>query len=220
MDVKCILSFLKELAKNNRQEWFQENKADFEKAKFEFAEFVSKLILRIGKFDNSVKNLSTKNCIFRIYRDVRFSKDKTPYKTNFGAYIAGKGKNRNKAGYYFHLEPGNYFIGGGIYMPPADVLKRIRNEIYFNTPKFKKLICQKTFKSLFGELYGEKLVNVPKEFPKDHPDGELLKYKSYTLLHSITEKQLLAKDLFEYTIQVYKAMQPFNDFINKALENK
>jgi uncharacterized protein (TIGR02453 family) len=218
MNSKLILAFLKDLTENNNQEWFHKNKAAYEKARQEFEAFINRLIPAIATFDKGIKNVTAKECLFRIYRDIRFSKDKTPYKNNFGAFIAPNGKNSRSSGYYFHIEPSGSMVAGGMYMPPADVLKLVRNEIYFRADDFKKIIHHKTFISYFGSVEGEKLVNAPKDFPKDFPDIELLKYKSYAVIHKLTDKLFLSDKLFDETLKIFKAMFPLNVFLNSALE--
>ncbi len=218
MNSKLVLNFLKTLSENNNQEWFHNNKSAYDEAKKEFETFVNKLIPAVAEFDKGIQNISVKDCTYRIYRDIRFSKDKTPYKINMGAYIVKNGKKSNRAGYYFHIEPGGSLLAGGIYLPPPDVLKAVRSEIYYNAEKFKKIIYDKEFVKLFGELDPDKLVNAPKDFPKDFPDIDLLKYKNYTFIHKLTDKQILSENLFEETIRMFKAMYPFNSFINNALD--
>ena len=136
---KNILLFLNELKNNNNRDWFHANKPKYNEAKVEFENYINNLIPEIGKFDNEIKHLEAKECIFRIFRDVRFSKDKSPYKPNFGAYIVKGGKKSGNAGYYLHIEPENSFLGGGIYMPPSNILKAIRIEIYENIDEFKSI---------------------------------------------------------------------------------
>jgi len=218
MNSKAILAFLQELNENNNQEWFHSHKTIYNEAKLEFENFVNKLIPAIAEFDNGIKNITAKDCTYRIYRDIRFSKDKTPYKINMGAYMVKNGKKSNKAGYYFHLEPGGSLLAGGIYMPPPDMLKLVRSEIYYNVEAFKKIIYNKQFIKLFGELDNDKLVNAPKDFPKDFPDIDLLKYKNYTFIHKLTDKQMHSENLLEETISIFKMMYPFNSFMNHALE--
>ncbi len=218
MNSKKILTFLQELTENNHQEWFHKNKNAYNEAKLEFEAFINKLIPAIAEFDKDIKLITAKDCLFRIYRDIRFSKNKTPYKNNFGAFISKGGKNSRGAGYYFHIEPNGSMLGGGIYMPLTDVLKQIRSEIYYQTAEYKKITNDKLFIKYFGSVEGEKLVNAPKDFPKDFPDIELLKLKSYTILNKLSDKLLLSENLFEETINIFKAMYPLNSFFNKALE--
>ena len=219
MDTKLILAFLEDLSNNNNREWFHANKHRYEEAKAEFEKFVEYLILSISKFDKEIKNISAKNCLFRIYNDVRFAKNKPLYKTNFGASIAKGGKNGGFAGYYFHIEKNNSFVGGGIYMPPADKLKLIRKEIYYNFGEFFKIVNDKSFIKYFKELDELKLSRVPKDFPKDFAGAEFLKYKSYTMIFPLQQKLLQSEELNKTTIEIFKAMQPLNNFLNKAIYN-
>jgi len=220
MITKDILKFLKELKENNNREWFAENKDWYEKSKTDFSEFVTQLILEIRKFDPEIGPLEAKDCQFRIYRDVRFSKDKSPYKTNFGAYISRGGKKLNFAGYYFHMEPGEYFMSGGIYMPDGVVLKAIRQEIYHRIDEFKAIMNAPAFKKYFNGLSEmEKLKTAPKDFPRDFPDMELLKYKHYIMSRDLKEKEVLSADILKMARETYKAMVPFNYFMNSVIED-
>jgi len=219
MNSKLILTFLEELSKNNNREWFHANKFRYEEAKNEFEKFIDQIILSISKFDKDIKNISAKDCLFRIYNDIRFAKNRPLYKTNFGGSIAKGGKNGGHAGYYFHLEKNNCFLGGGIYMPSADNLKLIRKEIYYNHEEFSKIINAKSFKKYFHELDDIKLSRVPKEFPKDFIGAELLKYKSYTMIYPLQQKLISSNELDKTTTEVFKAMLPLNNFLNKAIFN-
>jgi len=219
MNTKLILAFLEDLSKNNNREWFHANKPRYEEAKAEFEKFVEHIILSISKFDKDIKNISAKDCLFRIYNDVRFAKNKPLYKTNFGASIAKGGKNGGFAGYYFHIEKNNSFIGGGIYMPPADKLKLIRKEIYYNYDEFLKIVSDKNYKKYFQDLDESKLSRVPKDFPKDFEGAEFLKYKSFTMIYPVTQKLLQSEELNKTTIEIFKAMLPLNNFLNKAIYN-
>jgi uncharacterized protein (TIGR02453 family) len=160
-----------------------------------------------------------KDTIFRIYRDIRFSRDKTPYKTNFGAYISKGGRRGRYAGYYLHVEPGASMLAGGIYMPPPDVLKAVRTEIYENVEEFKGIIGSREFKDYFGELWGEKLKSVPQGFPADFKDGDLLKFKHYTAAMDVPDSEVLDEGYTEKVIKVFRALKPFNRFLNNAVEN-
>lgn len=216
-----IIGFLKELQMNNNREWFEENKTWYESSRKEFAQFVEILIHEIRQVDDQVGMLQAKDCMFRIYRDVRFSKDKSPYKTNFGAYISRGGKKLNFAGYYFHIEPGEYFLSGGIYMPDGAVLKAIRNEIFHRIDEFKAILEAPGFQKYFGgKLWEiEKTKTAPRDFPKDFPDIELLKHKHYVMEKSLTEKQLTSPSLLREAVKVYAAMVPFNHFLNNVIED-
>ena len=212
-----IIDFLKTLSKNNNREWFQENKTWYNDAKENFELFVNIMIAEISKFDPAIKTISAKESIYRIYRDTRFSNDKTPYKINFGAHMVQNGRKSGLAGYYLHIEPGGCFAGGGIYMPASPVLKAVRNEIYDNTEEFKNIINKPKFKNHFPKIYGEKLKKPPKDFPNDFEDVDLLKYKSYTLLEEFDENMLFTREFLPKIISSFKLMYPFNQYINRAI---
>ena len=216
---KIILPFLEKLQENNDREWFHANKAKYDEAKSEFESFINSLIPAIAKFDDSVKLMTAKDCIFRIFRDVRFAKDKSPYKTNFGAFIAKGGRKNHGPGYYLHLQPGESFLAGGVWMPSPDVMKRIRQEIYYNVEEFKGILNDKNFKKYFTGIDDwDKQKLAPREYPKDFPDIELLKNRSFTVSHKLNENIINSEKLFDYAIGVYKVMKPYNAFLAKAIE--
>ena len=217
------IKFLKDLKKNNNKPWFDANRKKYEDAKADFLAFIQTVIDKHGKKDPTIKSLLAKNCIFRINRDIRFSKDKSPYKTNFGASINKKGKSAwDCAGYYIHLEPGQCFAGGGIYMPPSDALGKVRQEIDYNLADFKKIINSKKFKSVYGGLDKSKeflLTRVPKGYEPDNPAAEFLKLKSYIAITSFKDSDLTSKNLVIKTVAAFEALQPMITFINEALGN-
>jgi len=217
MDTKIILNFLSELKKNNNRDWFEANKNTYKKAAQEFEKGVEYLISQLSELDPLIGQLRPKDCIFRIYRDVRFSKDKSPYKPNFGAAISRGGRKSPFGLYYLHFEDDNSFVAGGIYMPPNDVLNKVRQEIDYNADEFKKIVNTSTFKKFFNELQGDKLKKTPKGYRPDDENIELLKFKSYLAVHNVNNKKVLEKDFLTYCIEVYKAMKPLNDFINRAI---
>ena len=215
---KNLLRFLTDLKENNYKEWFHENKPTYQIVKKEFEQYIAHTIADISQFDNSVKNTDPKKCIFRINRDVRFSKDKSPYKSNFGGFIVPGGRNAGFAGYYIHIEPGNSFLAGGIYMPPPDRLKAIRSDIYENTDEFKTIINNKNFKKHFKEITSEnKLKTAPKGFPKDFEDIDLLRHKHYTVIKYINEELITSDKFVDEVRETFKALYPFNSFINEAI---
>jgi uncharacterized protein (TIGR02453 family) len=219
MDTLLILDFLSELKENNNREWFQVNRKRFDAATAEFKKYVATLIAEVLRFDSSIGGLTPRDCLFRIYRDVRFSADKSPYKINFGAFLAPGGRKSLKAGYYFHLEPGNSLLGGGIYMPMPDVQKKLRQEVYFHVEEFKGILNHLDFLRYFGAMDTfDKMKKPPRDFPADFPDIDLLKYRSYTILHTLPEAMLFSDALVDYTIAVFKAMKPLNDFLSRAVE--
>lgn len=216
------IKFLKDLKKNNNKPWFDNNRKAYEAAKADFAAFVQKLIDQHGKKDPSIKNLVAKDCMFRINRDVRFSKDKSPYKTNFGASINKGGKKAwTSAGYYFHFEPGGCFAGGGLYVPPPEELRKVRQEIDYNYAAFKKIIGNKKFKSIYGDLDTSaefKLSRVPKGYEPGNPAAEYLKLKSYIAMVKISDADLTSTALLKKTAAAFEALQPLIGFINQSVE--
>ena len=219
MPTSDVLQFLEELKQNNTREWFAENKMKYEKANKSLLTLVEQLIPIVQRIDSSIGALTAKDCVFRIYRDTRFSPDKTPYKTNMGAYFARGGRKSIYAGYYMHLEPGNSMLAGGIWMPEPDALKRIRQEIYYNSAEFKSLLESKSFKDNFGTLSEEgKLKNPPRDFPADFVDIDLLKNKNFTMFHSLGDEKVSSEDFPVIFSKVFEAMKPVNEFLNKAFK--
>ncbi len=214
-----ILSFLSDLKNNNNKEWFDQNRGRYDQAKKSMEKLVQQLIDKISEFDPSITGAEAKKSIFRINRDVRFSNNKEPYKNNMGGYIVPGGKNSGRAGYYLHIEPGACFLAGGVYCPEPAVLNKVREEIVYSTAAFKEIIGNKGFMECFGEIEGEKLKRPPKGFPETFADVELLKYKSYTVIHSIEDKKLLESDFVTYATQVFAQMKPFNQFLNSGIEH-
>ncbi|RLD80101.1 MAG: DUF2461 domain-containing protein [Bacteroidetes bacterium] len=217
MEFERLLRFLTQLHKNNNRDWFNDNKKEFTELKEQFETFINQLIPKVNQIDGVVNSISAKDCIFRIYRDVRFSKNKAPYKTHFGAYIASGGRKSPFAGYYVHIEPGGSFAGGGVYHPEPAILKELRYEIMDRTDEFKNIISSSEFKKVFPEIYGEKLKTVPKGFPKDFKDIELLRFKSYALTHLIDDEMATSEGFEDYLLKLYKTARPFNSFFNKVI---
>ena len=215
------IKFLKDLKKNNNRPWFEKNRKLYEDAKADFAEFIQAVIDKHSKNDSTIKEQLAKNCLFRINRDVRFSKDKSPYKSNMGASINRNGKKSLLAGYYFHLEPGQCFAGGGIWMPMPDDLKKVRQEVDYNFADFKKIIGSKKFKSVYGDISQQaeyKLSRVPKGYEADNPAAEYLKLKSFVAMVSLKDADLTSKDLVKKTVAAFEALQPLIEFVNNSIE--
>ncbi len=218
---KNTLKFLSDLKNNNNREWFNDNKPVYGEARANFEEFIANLISNISKFDPHIGGLNPKKSVFRIYRDTRFGKDKTPYKINLGAHLSPHSAQlHDRAGYYIHLEPGKSFLAGGAYLPPAPWLNAIRYEINRNSKEFKKIINSKSFKNYFGEIEGEKLKSAPRDYPKDHPEIELLKFKSYLAVHKVKNKEVLSDKYLQYSTKIFKSLQPFDKFLNDAIEKQ
>ncbi len=216
--MQTILDFLKKLKNNNDREWFEKNKPKYLQAKDEYESFLEKVITGVRKFDKKIDaDLSPKNCTFRIYRDVRFSKDKKPYKTNMGASIDPGGKKSQIAGYYLHIEPANSFAAGGVWMPEPAMLQSIRQEIDYNPEPLLKILKSASFKKYFKGLdEDDKLKTVPKGFDKEHPHIELLKNKHFLVSHSFTDKEMLSKDAVSKLTEAFKAMHPFLEYMREA----
>jgi uncharacterized protein (TIGR02453 family) len=214
---KPTLDFLADLRDHNDRDWFQKNRKRYEDAKNNFEQFVQELITGISEFDPILKGLEAKTCTYRIYRDIRFSNDKTIYKSHMGAFIVRGGKNNGSkyAGYYFHIEPGNNsMIAGGAYMPPTPWLTSIRENIGENGDRLLKIITDKGFTDYFGDLEGEKLKTAPKGFPKDHKYIELLKMKSYLAARTINDNEVLGAGCYDLVLKGAGIMKPLNDFLN------
>jgi uncharacterized protein (TIGR02453 family) len=216
---KSTLQFLSDIKDHNDRDWFSKNHKKYEEAKTNFESFVQGIINKIIDFEPIMKGLEVKSCVYRINRDIRFSNDKSPYKTNFGAFIVRGGKkNGDKfAGYYFHIEPGKSMIAGGAYMPPTPWLSAIRERIDENPEKLLKIINTKDFIKYFGKIEGEKLKKVPKGYPSNHPNVDLLKFKSYLVVNEVTDEFVLNEKYFDHVLNVVKAMKPLNDYLNNYL---
>ncbi|MDH3494081.1 MAG: DUF2461 domain-containing protein [Acidobacteriota bacterium] len=217
--MKSVLGFLRELQKNNNRDWFKANKNRYDSAREDFLVLVDKFIKGIVRFDPEMAGTNAADCVFRIYRDIRFSDDKTPYKTAFGASMQPGGRTCGIPGYYVNISPGNCFLAGGAYMPPAPELKKIRDRIAGDLKGFRKIVEAKKFKELFGELAGEKLKTAPKGFPKDHEAIEYLRYKGFAAYHDkVSEKLAISPDFVKYGLNVFKAMAPLNFYMRKAMK--
>lgn len=209
-----VFDFLRQLAENNNREWFTENKNLYTESQESLVLFLEDLIGEMSEFDPEFGKIDAKKSLFRIYRDTRFSKDKTPYKTNFGASL-GMGKGSQKGGYYLHLEPGKSFIAGGIYMPESSVLKTLRKEISLYGKEFLTILNDKEFKKYFPELdQDDKLKKVPQGFEKEDPMAEYLKLKSFIVVYNLSDKEISDKNASKNLAKIFKAMKPLNDFLN------
>ncbi|MGD0340277.1 MAG: DUF2461 domain-containing protein [Bacteroidales bacterium] len=213
---KSTMQFLSDLKKHNDREWFAKNRKRYEEARVNFTDFIQAVINEITSFDPILKGLEAKSCIYRINRDIRFSNDKSPYKTHFGAFIL-RGGNKNMhtcAGYYIHIEPGNCMISGGAYIPPASWLSAIREKIDDQGDELLKICSDKEFVKYFGKIEGEKLKTAPKGYPKDHKFIELLKLKSFLATCLVSDEAATAKSYFNLIISGCRAMKPMIGFLN------
>ncbi len=217
MNLDNIHQFLSKLCVNNNREWFEANKDWYKECKAQMEAFSEALIGRIVQWDNSVAGVAGKDTVYRIYRDSRFSHDKTPYKTNMGCFIVPGGKSSNRAGYYVHIEPDSCFIGGGLYMPPADELLQIRTAIHQFPQQFLEIIENDEFKRNFTLMEDGKLKTAPKGFPKDADHIDLLRYKHYAVGCNISDEQAVSDDMLDFATDKCRIMSPFNLYINSHL---
>lgn len=218
MNFPLILKFLKDIARNNDREWFEKNKHRYLEAKENFEDFLEVVHKEIVKFDEGLAGVNPRKLGFRIYRDVRFSKDKRPYKTNMGAGFSPNGKLVQEPGYYIHIEPGKCFFAGGLYMPEPSKLAAVRQEIDYNAEKFLKILNDKKFKKHFKGLDDfDKLKTVPKGYPKDHPQIEYLKHKSFIVETPLTDADVTNKNFPKKVAELAKLVKPLNDFLKEAI---
>ncbi len=215
----ATLAFISDLKNNNDRNWFQEHKQRYDQAREDFLLFVDEWIRGVAAFDESVADQKAKDIVFRIYRDVRFSNDKRPYKDHFGAYLAPGGRKSVYPGYYFHVSPGGQsFMGGGLWMPPAAHLKAVRQEIDYNFAEFSGLVQSPTFVDIFGpELAGDKLKTSPKGYDASNPALDYLKYKSWVATHSLSDEKLRQPDLLANCLQVAQTLKPLKDFLLRPM---
>lgn len=214
------LKFLKELQNNNNKPWFDEHRKIYEAAKADLQTMVGQLIPAIATFDEPIGTLQVKDCTFRINRDVRFSKNKSPYKNNMAAYFSRGGKKANVAGYYFHCEPGKSYAAGGFYSPMPVDLAKIRQEIDYNFEEWKKMIANKPFKKNFidGVSGIESLVRPPKGYDENNPAIHYLKMKHFIVSKPFTDAELQSNTLVKQLVKIFETMKPMIDFLNRAVE--
>jgi uncharacterized protein (TIGR02453 family) len=216
------IQFLEDLKANNNKPWFDANRKNYETAKQNFGEVIGQLIKGLGKFDNGIEesNLQVKDCIFRINRDVRFSKDKSPYKTNFGAWFNGGGKKAHGAGYYFHIDANECFFAGGVWMPENAELKKIRDEIDYNFEEIKAIIDATPFRKYFPAGLDREAATVrpPKGYDENNPAIELLKLKSFTVSQSFSITKVLNQGFVDEILTGFGAMYPYITFLNRAIK--
>jgi uncharacterized protein (TIGR02453 family) len=218
MNFSNLLQFLSALGESNNKEWFHSQNDTYQYLRKEFIGFVQEVIAETEKFDPAISGQEAKKSIFRINRDIRFSKEKTPYKTNFGASISDGGKKSPKSGYYLHLEPGKSFLAGGLWMPESEVLANIRQEIDYNPKEFRSLIENKDFKNAFASLEGEKLRTVPRGYTADNEMIDILRMKSLVMSYDLSDKKLenyKASDV----AAIFRLMYPVNQFFNRTFDH-
>ncbi|MEQ8478058.1 DUF2461 domain-containing protein [Fulvivirga sp.] len=210
-----VFKFLNNLRKNNNRDWFGENKDKYVSAHEAVISFADDLLAEMKKHDD-LETISGKKSLFRIYRDVRFSKDKSPYKTHFSGSFK-RGTKWLRGGYYFHIEPGNVFIGGGFFSPSKEDLQRIREEIAEDDEPMRQILNDKGFKRHFGELQGEQLKTAPKGFDKEHPAADLIRYKQFYFISQFSEAEANSKGFAKLMSERFALLRPYFNYMSEVL---
>ena len=212
------LTFLSELSQNNHKDWMDRHRDRYQSVRREFMDDVEELLAEISLWEPGMSTFKAKDCVFRQNRDIRFSANKDPYKTNLAAYFSVGGKKSNGPGYYLHIQPGGSFLAGGIWMPPSDTIKRIRQEIDYSGSELLEILEGSDFKAAFGGLEGEQLKTSPKGYDADHPYIDLLRFKSFIVSTPITDDEVSSRKFKSKAITHFKKMKPFHDFLARAIE--
>lgn len=218
MNILAVFDFLKKLSANNNREWFAAHRDEYENARIEFEKLVAVVIERISLFDESIRGIQVKDCTYRIYRDTRFSPDKTPYKTHFGAYINAKGKKSDHCGYYVHIEPDNCLLAGGSYCPPPKILKALRQTVYDNIDEYRDIVEDPKFKQYFPVIGYNFLKTTPKGFPKDFEYIDYLKCKEYCCDYKVPDSFFTSPDFLDQTEVIFGQLKRFSDFVNYTID--
>ena len=214
VDASIIFQFLKNISANNNREWFKAHYTDYEKARLQFEALLSTIIAHVSQFDETIKGIRAEDCTYRIYRDLRFSSDKTPYKTHFGGYINAKGKKSNWCGYYVHIQPGNCMLGGGSLCWPANILKAVRQSIFDNIEEYVSIVEDPEFKRYFPIVGEDFIKSAPKGFPKDFSYLSYLRCRQYTCTYNVLDDFFFRADAVEEIVKVFRQFKRFADFIN------
>lgn len=212
---KESLDFLKTLSKNNNRDWFNEHKDTYLKAHTNLVNFAGALLVEMNKHD-AIETPSGKKSLYRIYKDVRFSKDKTPYSNYWGGGFR-RATKQLRGGYYFHIEAGNSFLAGGFWGPNTEDLQRIREDIDLNYADWKKMLANKILKDTFGKMLGSQLATAPRGYPKDHPAIDLLRYKQFIFKHTFSDKEVLSADFVYKANDVFKKLRLFFNYMSEVL---
>ncbi len=213
-----LLTFLRELREHNDREWFRANKGRYDTLRADFIGNVERLVALLAEQDEELRGLHAEDCLYRIYRDIRFSPDKTPYKTYFSAYMARGGKKSIRAGYYLHIEPDNVILSGGIWCPEPRLLKALRQAIYDNLDEWRTIVEAPAFLETYPSFWGETLKTVPRQFPKEGEHARWMKRKDYTVLGIVPDDFLLQPDWVEQAARKLLLLKPMNDFLNYTVD--
>jgi uncharacterized protein (TIGR02453 family) len=217
MDLKPVLDFLNGLQKNNNRTWFESNRLAYESAREQFEIFIDQVIVRLGSIED-LGGITAGDCVFRIYRDIRFSKDKSPYKRSMAASIGPGGKKSKRLAYYLHIEPPDAsVIAGGLYAPDPAQITRFREAIDRNAGPFKQVVKDKSFKQIFGAVEGEKLKTAPRGYERDHPEIEWLRLKEVVAVHHLTDALVLSPKFSDHVVDAFTTMKPFLDYLNSVI---
>lgn len=208
------LQFLTNLSENNNREWFHANRSDYDKTKVEFESFCQEVLTGIAQFQDNLLHTNVKSCILRINRDIRFALNKSPYKKYLAAGFGPGGKSSGRVDFYLHIEPNESFLGGGMWSPTSSQLASFRQEIDYNPQHLKGIIEAGSFRAYFNEIHGQKVKKMPKGYPIDHPDIELLKYKELFFVHKYSNEAVLNKSFANEVIKGCKILKPYLDYIN------
>lgn len=218
MNIAGILDFLKLLAANNNREWFQQHKSDYLKIQADFEDLLGAVITRISSFDESIAHVHPSECTYRIYRDTRFSPDKTPYKNHIGGYINARGKKSNHCGYYIHLEPGNCMLAGGSWCMPSAMLRAVRQSVCDNIDEYRSIVEDDAFRKYFPVIGESRLKTLPKGFPKDFPFPQYIQCKDYTVTYHIPDSFFENSDFMDEIVRVFMQLKRFADFTNDTID--
>ena len=218
-NIPVIFRFLKDLTANNNREWFNEHREEYETARLEFENFLSTVIARISLFDESIRGIQPKECTYRIYRDTRFSSDKTPYKNHFGGYINAKGKKSYHSGYYIHIQPEGCMLAGGSLCLPSNILKALRQSIYDNIDEYRSIVEDPEFQQFFPIVGEDFLKTAPKGFPKDFKYIDYLKAYEFTCAYSVPDSFFLTPDILDKIEEVFRQFKRFADFTNFTIDD-
>ena len=218
MDLSHIFDFLRQLQLHNSKEWMDAHRDQYQEARQTFIEVTARLLEGLSLEEEGLRGLDPKKCIFRINRDIRFSREKSPYKDNFGAALAEGGRQSGNPIYYLHLQPADEsFIAGGLYHPPADTLAKVRQEIDYNSSELKAITTERAFQQYFGQIQGDTLKRAPKGYAPDHPNIALLKLKDYLVIHTLTDQEVTDGAFLEQALTVLRAMVPFIRYLSVAI---
>jgi len=217
----ATLAFLAGLKRNNNRAWFSAHRADYERSRAEFIVLVDAVLAGLAHRDPRLLELDPAACVFRIYRDTRFARDRTPYKTHFGAFLSDRGRNIARAGYYVHVEPGESLIAGGLYMPPAAEVRAVRAALLDDAAGLRRIIGRRTFVAAFGRtLPGARLKTAPRDVPRDHPDLDLLQLKSYEVWREFPDRVVQGPHFAEQLMEYGLLLHPYVAWLNRALDRR